>query len=103
MALKAGRPVDTGVSGIAVDSLGARRVGELAFSLARDYVERVILLSDENIRQSQRTLWNDLRLLAEPGGATALAALLSGAYRITPGERVGVVICGGNTDPGSLG
>jgi len=103
MALKTGQPVDTEVSGIAVDSLGARRVGELAFSLARDYIERVILLSDETIRQGQRTLWNDLRLLTEPGGATALAALLSGAYRLTPGERVGVVVCGGNTDPGSLG
>lgn len=101
-AIKTGGPIDTGVSGIAVDSLGARRVGELAFSLVRDYVERVILLSDESIRQSQLTLWNDLRVIAEPGGATALAALLSGAYQPVPGERVGVVVCGGNTDPGSL-
>jgi threonine dehydratase len=101
-ALKAGKPVDTGVSGIAVDSLGARRVGELAFSLVRDYVERVVLVSDVSIRQSQLALWNDLRVIAEPGGATALAALLSGAYQPEPGERVGVVVCGGNTDPGSL-
>jgi len=101
-ALKAGEPVDTAVSGIAVDSLGARRVGMLAYSLVKQYVERVVLVSDEAIRQSQRTLWNDLRVLAEPGGATALASLLSGAYRPAPGERVGVVICGGNTDPASL-
>ena len=101
-ALKAGQPIDTDVSGIAVDSLGARRVGELAFSLVRDYVERVVLVSDVSIRQSQLVLWNDLRVVAEPGGATALAALLSGAYLPEPGERVGVVVCGGNTDPGSL-
>ena len=101
-ALKAGEPVDTAVSGIAVDSLGARRVGMLAYSLVKQHVERVVLVSDEAIRQSQRTLWNDLRVLAEPGGATALTALLSGAYRPAPGERVGVVICGGNTDPASL-
>ncbi len=101
-ALKAGEPVDTAVSGIAVDSLGARRVGMLAYSLVKQHVERVVLVSDERSRQSQRTLWNDLRVLAEPGGATALAALLSGAYRPAPGERVGVVICGGNTDPASL-
>jgi threonine dehydratase len=101
-ALKAGEPVDTAVSGIAVDSLGARRVGMLAYSLVKQHVERIVLVSDEAIRQSQRTLWNDLRVLAEPGGATALAALLSGTYRPAPGERVGVVICGGNTDPASL-
>lgn len=97
-ALKAGRPVDVEVAGIAVDSLGAKRVGELAFTLAKQYVERVVLVSDACIRTSQRTLWNDLRVVAEPGGATALAALLSRAYQPAPGERVGVVICGGNAD-----
>lgn len=101
-ALKVGEPVDTAVSGIAVDSLGARRVGTLAFSLVKQHVEHIALVSDEDIRRSQRVLWSDLRVLAEPGGATALAALLSGAYRPEPGERVGVVICGGNTDPASL-
>ncbi|HEY1351190.1 MAG TPA: threonine/serine dehydratase [Ktedonobacteraceae bacterium] len=101
-ALKAGEPVDTGVGGIAVDSLGARRVGILAFSLVQQHVARVALVSDEAIRRSQRALWNDLRVLAEPGGATALAALLCGAYRPEPGERVGVVVCGGNADPRTL-
>lgn len=97
-ALDAGEPLDVEVGGVAVDSLGARRVGAQAFALARQYVERVVLVSDESIRAAQRTLWNDLRIAAEPGGATATAALLSGAYQPAPGERVGVVICGGNAD-----
>jgi threonine dehydratase len=97
-ALEAGEPVDVSVGGIAVDSLGARRVGKLAFEQAQRYLERVVLVSDENIRAAQRALWNDLRLIAEPGGATATAALLSGAYQPAPGERVGVVVCGGNAD-----
>lgn len=101
-ALKAGEPVDTEVGGVAVDSLGARRVGALAFSLFKHYGERVVLVSDESIRAAQRALWNDLRIIAEPGGATATAALLSGAYQPAPGEHVGVVICGGNTDPSLL-
>jgi threonine dehydratase len=101
-ALKRGEPVDAEVGGIAADSLGARRVGTLAFSLAKDYVDRVILVKDESIRTAQRVLWNDLRIVAEPGGATATAALLSGAYQPAPGERIGVVICGGNTDPGQI-
>ena len=102
MALQAQKPVDVEVSGIAADSLGAGRVGSLAFEMAQRYVERVILVSDESIQFAQRTLWRDLRIVAEPGGATAIAAVLSGAYQPTPGERVGVVICGGNTDPGLL-
>ncbi|MEO7022164.1 MAG: threonine/serine dehydratase [Ktedonobacteraceae bacterium] len=101
-ALKDGQPVDVAVAGVAVDSLGAKRVGELAFTLTQQYVERVVLVSDESIRASQRALWNDLRVVAEPGGATALAALLSGAYQPAPGERVGVVICGGNADLAQL-
>jgi threonine dehydratase len=101
-ALQAGEPVDFEVGGIAADSLGARRAGTLAFSLLKQYVDRVILVEDENIREAQRTLWNDLRIVAEPGGATAAAALISGLYRPAPGERVGVVICGGNTDPGQI-
>lgn len=101
-ALAAGKPVDVEVSGIAVDSLGARRVGGLAFAQVQRYVERVVLVSNENIKAAQRTLWNDLRIVAEPGGATATAALLSGAYQPAPGERVGVVVCGGNADLAAL-
>lgn len=101
-ALEAGEPVDVAVGGVAVDSLGATRVGALAFAAARRWVERMVLVADDDIRAAQRALWNDLRVVAEPGGATALAALLSGAYLPAPGERVGVVVCGGNTDPGSV-
>jgi threonine dehydratase len=96
-ALQAGRPVDTEAGGIAADSLAPRRVGELMFPFAQKYVERVLLVSDEAILQAQAALWNVLRVVAEPGGAAALAALLSGQYKPQPGERVGVLVCGGNT------
>jgi threonine dehydratase len=96
-ALKAGTPVDVVVSGIAADSLGARRVGQIAFSVASRFVDHVAMVSDDAIRSAQRTLWQDLRLVAEPGGATALAGILSGGYQPEPGERVAVVICGANT------
>jgi threonine dehydratase len=95
-ALEAGRPVDVAVGGVAADSLGARRVGALMFPIAREHVERVALVPDAAIRDAQAALWDSLRLVAEPGAAAALAALLSGAYRPAPGERVGVVLCGGN-------
>lgn len=101
-ALQAGHLVDVEVGGVAADSLGARRVGSLAFSQAQQYVERVVLVRDESIQMAQRTLWNDLRLIAEPGGATATAALLSGAYVPQPNERVGIVVCGGNADLGQF-
>jgi threonine dehydratase len=96
-ALAAGRPVDAPAGGIAADSLAPRRIGELVFPLARDYVERVLLVSDEAIREAQEALWNELRVVVEPGGAAAFAALRSGGYRPEAGERVGVVISGGNT------
>ena len=98
-ALDAGRPVDVAVSGLAADSLGARRIGDIAFSIAQRYVERVILVSDEEILAAQRLLWDRVRMLAEPGGAAALAGMLSGRYGARAGERVGVVVCGGNVDP----
>ena len=101
-ALKAGEPVDVEVGGIALDSLGARRAGTIAFSLAKRYVNRVVLVRDETIRAAQRALWNDLRIVAEPGGATPVAALIGGLYRPAPGERVGVVLSGGNTDLSQL-
>ena len=97
-ALKVGEPVDVEVSGVAVDSLGARRAGNLAFSIAQQSVERVISVSDEAIRHAQRVLWNDLRLATEPGGATALSALTGGYYLPVSGERVGIIVCGGNAD-----
>jgi len=96
-ALKAGRPVDAPAGGIAADSLAPRRVGELMFPLARDYVDRVVLVDDTAIASAQRTLWDALRVVAEPGGAAAMSALLSGAYQPARDERVGVVVSGGNS------
>jgi threonine dehydratase len=96
-ALDAGRPVDVEVSGIAADSLGARRVGELVFPIARECVDRIVLVNDDAIRQAQRALWDVARLVAEPGAAAPLAALLAGAYTPRAGERVGLVVSGGNT------
>jgi len=96
-ALEAGRPVDAEAGGIAADSLAPRQVGGLMFPIARRQVAAVVLVPDEAIRQAQETLWSALRLVAEPGGAAATAALLAGAYRPEPGERVGIVISGGNT------
>ena len=96
-ALEAGRPVDAEAGGIAAESLAPRRVGELVFPLIQRYVTDSVLVSDEAILDAQRRLWTTLRVLAEPGGAAALAALTSGEYVPAPGERVGVLICGGNT------
>jgi threonine dehydratase len=101
-ALAAGQPVDVQVSGIAADSLGARSVGKLVFPIAQRHVERVVLVSDAEIRAAQRRLWRELRIVAEPGGAAALAALQAGKYRPARGERVGVLVCGANCDPASV-
>jgi threonine dehydratase len=97
-ALEAGAPVDAEAGGIAADSLAPRRVGDLMFPLAQKFVERAVLVEDEAIRLAQYALWHVLRLATEPGGAAAFAALLSGAYRPAAAERVGVVLCGSNTD-----
>jgi threonine dehydratase len=96
-AREAGRPVDAEVGGIAADSLAPRRVGALMFPIAQRHVERVVLVTEPAIRQAQQALWSTLRVVAEPGGAAASAALLSGRYRPQPGERVGVLVSGGNT------
>jgi threonine dehydratase len=96
-ALEAGRPVDAEAGGVAADSLAPRRVGEKMFPFAQKYVNSVLLVSDDAIRTAQAALWNNLRLVAEPGGAAALAALLEGHYRPQPGERVAVLLCGGNS------
>ncbi|HWI35294.1 MAG TPA: threonine/serine dehydratase [Burkholderiales bacterium] len=96
-ALEAGRPVDAEAGGVAADSLAPKRVGELMFPLAQKYVERVLLLEDDAIRAAQRALWESLRIASEPGGAAAYGALLSGQYQPRSGERVGVLVCGGNT------
>lgn len=97
-SLAAGQVVDVDTGGVAADSLGARRVGELMFPIAQKFVQQSLLVSDEQIIGAQRTLWQQLRVIVEPGGATAFAALLAGVYKSHPGERVGVVMCGSNTD-----
>jgi threonine dehydratase len=101
-ALRAGAPVDAPVGGLAADSLGARRVGSLMFAVAKDAIGESVLVTDEAIRDAQRVLWSACRVVAEPGGATALAALLSGAWLPPEGARVGVLVCGGNCEPGSV-
>ena len=101
-ALDAGRPVDVAVSGIAADSLGARRVGEIAFSIASRTAPTSVLVDEEAIIAARSQLWRGYRIAAEYGAATALAALTSGAYQPAPDERVAVVICGANTDVRTL-
>jgi threonine dehydratase len=96
-ALEAGRPVDAEAGGIAADSLAPRRVGELVFPIIQRYVQNTVLVADDAIRDAQRRLWQTLRVVAEPGGAAALAALTSHRYVPEQGERVGVLICGANT------
>lgn len=101
-AREAGHPVEVEVGGLAADSLGARRIGDHPWAVIEPWVDDSVLVADETIREAQRRLWTELRIAAEPGGAAALAALLGGAYEPAAGERVGVVICGGNFDPADL-
>jgi threonine dehydratase len=99
-ALAAGRPVDVEVGGIAASSLGARRIGDHAWA-ARHLVDRAVVVTDAEVRDAQRRLWDTCRLIAEPGGATALAAVTSGRLEVG-GQRVGILVCGANTDPGGV-
>ncbi|MGY6644138.1 MAG: threonine/serine dehydratase [Salinarimonas sp.] len=97
-ALAAGEPVDVEVHSVAADSLGARNTGALVHEICRAAIDHVALVTDDAITEAQRRLWLDWRIATEPGGAAALAALISGAYRPQPGERVGVLVCGANVD-----
>ena len=101
-ALAAGRPVDVPVKSVAADLLGARCVGALNLAIARRAVDHVALVADAAIGAAQRTLWREMQIAVEPGGAAAFAALASGAYRPAVGERVGVLICGANVDLDAL-
>jgi threonine dehydratase len=98
LALKAGRPVDSPAGGIAADSLAPRQVGQQMFPIAQRFVQSSLLVTDEEILAAQKRLWEATRIIAEPGGATAFAALLSGRYKPEHGQRVGVIVCGGNTE-----
>lgn len=101
-ALRAGEPVDVAVSGVAADSLGARRCGSLMFEVARRFPTEAVLVKDSAIVAAQAFLWDRFRLMAEPGGAAATAALLSNAWTPPAGARVGIVVCGGNADPAKI-
>lgn len=96
-ALEAGHPVDAEAGGVAADSLAPRRVGDRGFSIAKHYVHSVVVVTDDAIMKSQKMLWQVVRVVAEPGGAAAFSAMLSGVYKPEIGERVGVIISGGNT------
>ncbi|WP_085028432.1 threonine/serine dehydratase [Ensifer aridi] len=97
MALDAGHPVDAPAEGIAADSLAPRQVGGLMFPIAQAFVEHSLLVTDDEIKLTQASLWEAARIAVEPGGAAALAALLGGSYVPAPGERVAVLVCGANT------
>ncbi len=97
-ALAAGGPVTVEVNSVAADSLGARNVGPLVYQICKDRVDHVALVADDAILAAQRQLWRDFRIAVEPGGAAALAAVMSGVYVPHPGERVGILLCGANVD-----
>ena len=101
-AFEAGHPVDAPTEGIAADSLAPKRVGEMMFPIAEAFVERSILVSDDDIIAAQKALWDRVRIISEPGGAAAFAAILSGRYAPEPGERVAVLVCGANANPATF-
>jgi len=101
-ALQAGHPVDVEVSGLGSDSLGAARLGSVSWEAVRRYVDHAVVVDEAAIRSAQLAIWDELRLVAEPGGAAALAALRSGAYVPASGERLAVVVCGANCDPATV-
>ncbi|MEM0909281.1 MAG: threonine/serine dehydratase, partial [Pseudomonadota bacterium] len=102
-ALASGGPIDVDVESIAADSLGAKRTGDLNFAIAAAHVDKVVLVDDPAIEAAQRALWHSARIMTEPGGAAAFAALLLGAYQPLPNERVGVLVCGANTTLDAFG
>src|SRR5207253_2925352 len=96
-AFEAGKPVDAPAGGIAADSLAPYRIGEAAYPIAKQYVSKVLLVSDDDIRRAQQTLWDVARIVAEPGGSAAFGALLAGHYVPQRGERLAVLVSGANT------
>lgn len=101
-ALAAGAPTAVAVGGVAADSLGARQIGRAPWAVVRRYVDEAVVVSDDDIRATQRAIWDNLHLISEPGGAAALTAVSTGAYRPTRSERVAVVLCGSNCDPSTV-
>ena len=101
-AVEAGTPTVVPVGGIAADSLGSRQLGHVPWEVVRRYVDESVTVTDDAIRATQRAIWDELRLISEPGGAAALAAIRSGVYRPERSERVVVVLCGSNCDPATV-
>lgn len=95
-------PVDVDVSGVAADSLGARRIGAIAWEITQQHVQQSLLVSDASIRAAQLWLWREFKLAVEPAAALGLAALQSGVYRPGADETVGLILCGANCDPSAL-
>ena len=95
-------PVDVAVKSLAANSLGAKRVGQLNFEIAKQFVSEVVLVTDTAIAEVQRRLWADVSVVAEPGGAAAFAAIASGVYKPERDERIGVLVCGANVDLAAL-
>lgn len=103
LARQAGEPVDVAVGGIAADSLGAKRIGQLGWDVTQRHVRDALLLSDESILAAQRWLWKELKLAVEPAAALGLAALQTGVYQPRGDEKVALILCGANVDPAGLG
>jgi threonine dehydratase len=102
-ARQSGERVDVAVSGVAADSLGAKRIGAIAWEITQRTVKDSLLLSDDAIRAAQLWLWKEMKLAVEPAAALPLAALQTGAYRPRQGEKVCLIVCGANLDPATLG
>jgi threonine dehydratase len=101
-ARAAGQPVDVAVSGLAADSLGARRIGQIAWAVSQHHIAGVHLLTDDAIARAQQRLWSQWRLAVEPAAALPLAALWEGVVKPAPAEKVCVIVCGANVDPTTL-
>ena len=101
-ARKQRKPVDVDVSGIAADSLGARRIGAISWQVTERWVKQSLLISEDAIRSAQLWMWREMKLAVEPAAALPLAALQCGAYKPGPGERTCLIVCGANFDPASL-
>jgi threonine dehydratase len=101
-ARQAGQPVDVAVGGIAADSLGAKRIGDIGWAVTQRFVRDALLLPDDSIRSAQHWLWREMRLAVEPAAALGLAALQTGAYVAQPDEKVCLILCGANFDPAIL-
>ena len=98
-SLKDGPDIDVSASGISAGSLGGPRLGELSYAVVKERVKDAIVLPDAAVFDAANRLWDSTRLVGEPGAATALAALTSGAYRPSKDERIAVLVCGGNAGP----